>query len=1528
MKHPMTPLEKENRQLKMVDQVIEILDQKKPFDTIMTEIAGLLPTIYDIPHILSVRIKIDGKAFTNASFEESIWSEKQKMDFPDQTKGSVEFFYTRDYLESTHGSGFALGNAFISKISNVLTGFISRFKLEKLYYDNRERLKELKSINLANAILKKHKTLEESLQEICSLLPEAWQYPRHTVARITFDEKVYKSKRFKETPWGMKQFFETPDNKKGMLEIFYLKEFPEAHEGPFLKEERSLLDILASIISGTYSNQSLQDLLIKNSERLKELRGINKTSEILTQSKSIEESLEIVCSILPEAWQYPEFTVARIKFGEKVFASPNFRETRWVQRQEFETPGNKKGEIEIFLLKEFPEADEGPFLKEERNLLINLANLIAGSATSEIFNKLLNENKERLKELKAINRTSQLIAEGKPVDETLTEIAKILPRSWQYPKHTKVKILFEGKEYTTPGYKDTPWAQKENFITIDNKKGCIQVVYLKEFPKSYEGPFLKEERNLLVNIGKLIGGYLNNYKGREIYRKNLLGKKEQGHHEEFRKSLITNKRPLQLFFNQQLIDKYIYLDMMKYKVREILFVATLYDAFILENEDSFFEQFMGEIYQYSLFSLPRITGVTTPEEALAVLGTKSFDLVVLMVGLDRELPVSLSKKIKQKVPSLPIYLLLNQKSQINYFEDLVASSNTLDKLFVWNGDSQIIFALVKSIEDKANVSNDTQVGLVRVILLVEDSPLYYSKYLQILYSIVFGQVQQLLPEVEKNELDKICKMRSRPKILLATNYEDAMDLFNRYKDFMLCVISDIEYDRDGKPDKTAGIKFIQYVKSHILNLPIILQSADDKNKGQADKQGVQYINKNSETLLNDLKSYLTYYLGFGDFIFRDKKGNAIATAKTIREFERLLGEIPDESFYLHAVENQLSIWLMARGEIQLAKTLNPIKIGSIDEVAKSRKQTLDALKKYREEKKKGKILGFDETATIDEKNIVTFAGGSFGGKGRGLAFINTLIYNLDFPSFSDQINIRAPKTVIIGTDEFDSFILNNSLYDKIMGQELSFDFIKQHFINAKLTAALEEKLSFFLEQVNKPIAVRSSSLSEDSFTQPFAGIFHTYIVPNSTENKALVAEKLKQAIKLVFASIFSDEAKGYFKAIHHKVEDEKMAIVLQELVGNQFGDYYYPHISGTACSFNYYPVAHMEPNEGFAMAAFGLGSYVVEGMNSYRFSPKYPNVDMYTPKDLINSSQVKFYAVDCSKNDVDYSLEGELASLALLDISEAENHGSLKHCVSVYDPQNDRIVPGLSAAGPRILNFANILKYNYIPLASTLEMLLGTIKEALGSPVEIEYCVDLSRSENGLATFYLLQIKPMVDNQSKTSFDLSQYKKSDILLYSKTSLGNGEVTDICDVIYVDKEKFDKMKTMDMVGEIEYLNNLMIQQNKHYVLIGPGRWGTRDQYLGIPVNWSQISNAKIIVEASLANFPLDSSLGSHFFHNVTSMNIGYLSVLDSSNEEFINWDKLYKEKVVHETHYFRHVRLHKPLKILMNGREKESIIIEN
>ncbi len=652
----------------ILGQVIHFLKESGTLKEKLSGVCNIIQQSFADCSPLSIQIAFEGEFYKGQPFKKS---GKVNRFAPSETDTGDIFFEVYFEPHKKASIDTTLMDRFFRDLLSLIHWNISNGKLSRLTHENTERLKELKGIRRTAEILTKENSIEKSLKEICSFLPEAWQFPEFCAARIRYCDKEFTSRNFKDTPWVQKRLFETPDNQPGSIEIFYLKEFPLADEGPFLKEERDLIDNLSALISGTVSKRALGELLVQNTERLKELRGINQTSAILKESKSTAEALKYICTILPDAYQYPEYTAARIQYEGAVFTSKDFSESEIRQVQEFDTPKGSKGIIEVFYKKDFPAAGEGPFLKEERQLLINLANLIAGSATKDLLSNLLYENRERLKELHVINHTSYLISQGRPIDETLQKICYIMPRSWQFSRYTTVRITYDDRVYYSREFKDTPWRMQEKFVTFDNKQGSIEVFYLKEFPNSFEGPFLKEERQLIINLGKLISGYINNFKGKEIYGKTNPADLPAINSGNYRQSLVKNKRPLQLFFNQQSLDKYIYLDMMKYKVKEILFVATLYDAFILENEDSFFEQFMGIIYQYSLFSLPRITGVTTSEEALELLDSAHFDIVILMVGIDKETPLNLSEQIKQKRPSLPVYMLLNQKSNIKYFEDLV-----------------------------------------------------------------------------------------------------------------------------------------------------------------------------------------------------------------------------------------------------------------------------------------------------------------------------------------------------------------------------------------------------------------------------------------------------------------------------------------------------------------------------------------------------------------------------------------------------------------------------------------------------------------------------------------------------------------------------------------------------------------------------------------------------------------------------------------------------------------------------------------
>jgi hypothetical protein len=1139
------------------------------------------------------------------------------------------------------------------------------------------------------------------------------------------------------------------------------------------------------------------------------------------------------------------------------------------------------------------------------------------------FQKLRAQTLERLKELATLNKTNQIIRENKSIEETLKHICMILPDGWQYPAFTGARIIFDNKIYLSPNFEISPWLQVQEFETIDGQKGSIEICYTKKFPVFDEGPFLEEERDLLLNLASIISGYINAQQA-----KTIIGKQPRRPDLKPKESVqpIHSRQLLQKFLNKNNSDRDIYHDLMTFKVKEILLISNLYDAYSIEREGRFSEHVLGHYHQLNLTAVPRITGVTTADEAFEVLRSKHFDLIIFMVSVDRVTPTELSRKIKKEFPYIPIYFLLNSNSEIAYFLNESKTSLSIDRIFSWNGDSNVFFSMIKMVEDRINTDNDTHVGLVRVILLVEDSPKYYSRYLPMLYKIVMEQTRRIIDDVSTDELYKVLRMRARPKILLASTYEEATKILTDYKEYMLCLISDVKFERNGKLDENAGIELVRFAKELISELPTIIQSSDPENAQMAYRYKSTFIDKNSETLSQDFQSFITHYLGFGNFIYRDRFGKQIAQARTLKEFETNLRTIPPESLLYHARRNHFSLWLMARGEIRVAKIISPKKVSDYDSPEELREEIITMIQQFRNEQNTGKIIPFEEQAIADEKNIVSLADGSLGGKGRGLAFISLLINNYDFSQHVPDINIRTPKTSLIGTEEFQLFIERNNLHELAV-KETSYENIKKTFIEGKLTPTLVRRLKTLLEVINKPLAVRSSGLFEDSLAQPFAGIFETYVLPNNHPDIEIRLQQLTDAIKLVFASVYSEVARGYVRAINYQIEEEKMAVVIQELVGKQHEAYYYPHISGVAQSYNFYPFAHMQPEEGFAITALGLGKHVVEGNKAYRFSPKYPTLDINTPKDQFKNSQVNFLAVDLNKKDPNL-LEGDMAGLTQLDLSDAERHGTLRHCASVYSADNNTIYPGISKPGPRIVNFANILKYNYTPLAKTLEVVLDVVKEALGTAVEIEFALDLDRDSQGRCSFYLLQVKPLIGSATDYEVDMDSIEKESIMLYSAKGMGNGLIRDIKDVIYINREAFDKRHTEEMANEVARLNEKMMQQNKPYILIGPGRWGTRDKWIGIPVNWPQISKAKVIVETSFEDFPLDASSGSHFFHNVTSMNVGYFTVQPELETGFINWEMLNDQILVESTKFFNHIQFEKPLMVRMDGKKRISVITLN
>ncbi len=990
--------------------------------------------------------------------------------------------------------------------------------------------------------------------------------------------------------------------------------------------------------------------------------------------------------------------------------------------------------------------------------------------------------------------------------------------------------------------------------------------------------------------------------------------------------MAEEKIELSNIYRRRLTDRDIFQELMSFKVKEVLLIANYYDSYSIVREGRFFDKIIGEYLQLNLFTSPRITSVANCEDALTILQERSFDMVIIMAGLDKQLPVIVSEKIYGIIPELPVLLLVNNNADLKFFDDKGGNTEHIDRVFVWNGDTRVFLAMIKYVEDKMNVENDVKVGDVRVILLVENSRKYYSRYLPLLYSIVMRQTQAILSEDTGDQIYKIMKMRVRPKILLAVNYEDAVDIFDKYVDNIICVISDVKYDKEGVPDVNAGVELIKYVKSK-SGAPTLLQSSDPANSRKAIEVEADFIDKNSDSLSMEIHNFIHQKLGFGDFIFRNARGIKVAEASNMKEFLSCIKTVPAESLLHHARRNGISTWLMARGEISIAKKLRPFRIEDFDSSSKLREAIIGAFEDVKMARLRGRVVMFDSALLSSNRFIVRIGEGSFGGKGRGMAFLSNFIENIDFKNNISGLNISIPPTAIIGAGEFTRFIEKNNLFHKAFVQK-NYEEIKELFLNSELSNEVYFRLEQYVEVMDRPLAVRSSGLFEDSLLQPFAGVYATYILPNNHPDKGERFRQLSTAVKLVYASMFSGPAKAYFDAVNYKIEEETMAVIIQELVGQQAHNRFYPYISGVAQSYNYYPFSYMKPEDGFAVLAVGLGKYVVGGEKAWRFCPTYPNLELNSIKDQIKDSQNYFYALDLENKNIDLANDGEEAGIVKLDIKEAEEDGNLRHCCSVYDYQNERLITDMSVKGPRVLNFSNILKYDYIPLAETLEILLRFFKEAMGAPVEIEFAVDLDRGKRDLPTLYLLQIKPLIRLENHVDISFDNVDPENVIVQSVKGMGNGRIETIRDVIYMDTEKFNKLDTHEMAHEIAELNKQFDDDNGEYVLIGPGRWGTRDRFTGIPVLWSQISHARVVVEMGLKEFPLEASLGSHFFHNVTSMNVGYFSVYHESKTEWVNFDILQKQEVISSSKYFIHVRFKKPLIILMDGKSQKAVITFN
>ncbi|MBZ0203022.1 MAG: DUF5752 family protein [Ignavibacteria bacterium] len=981
------------------------------------------------------------------------------------------------------------------------------------------------------------------------------------------------------------------------------------------------------------------------------------------------------------------------------------------------------------------------------------------------------------------------------------------------------------------------------------------------------------------------------------------------------------KEELKSIFKIHKSDNEIYHDLAQYHVREILLVTSLYDAFILEEEEKLNEKIFGEYYNLDLSNVPRITNASDENEVETFLKQKYFDFVIITMRTQNMTPLELAEMVKNIKPNLPVFLLLYDNSDIAFVNKMRDKIGIFERVFVWNRDTKVFLAIVKYFEDKRNTENDTKVGLVRVILLVENSIRYYSRYLPILYNEIIKQTQRLITRDNLDGMKKILRMRARPKVLMAFTYEEAIEIYEKYKENLLCVISDVRYPHGGSLDEEAGIKLLKQIKMKDPDLPFLLQSSESGIAEIAAANEVSFINKNSDTLSEDLTDFVLNNLGFGDFIFRDREGIEISRANSLEEFKSQLKNVPSQSVLYHGTRNHFSAWLMARGEIQIAENLERLKVTDFPDADAIRNHIIKLTKNIETTVSRGGVVEYNKKFIDEDNMILRLGNGSFGGKGRGIAFINTLLQSKELFRGIGDVSVNIPRTSIIGIDEFDKFISGNSLSN--IYRKYSYEEVKKIFLKKDLSDELMFKLRSYVDKVKAPLAVRSSGMFEDSISESFSGIFQTFLIPNNHPSPIERLKNLTDAIKLVYASVYSSHSRSYFEAINYRIDDEKMAVVIQEIAGNNFGDVFFPHISGVAQSYNFYPISRFKPEEGICIAAVGLGKYVIDAEKAYRFCPKFPKVDISDPETALRESQSFLYAIDMSKQ-LSNLAESEDITLKRIDIAEAEKLGVLDDVVSVFDPQDNKLKVGLNFNGPRIINFAGVLKYDSFPLAKVLSRLLEIIESSMGLPVEIEFAVSLDEDK---PCFYILQLKPLIRSSEYYSVDADELNKENLILYTERGMGNGKIDNLSDIIYADQDLFNKAETQQMAIELEKLNEKMRKEGRNYVLIGPGRWGTRDRWLGIPVNWTQISNAKIIVETDLEDFRVDASLGSHFFHNITSMNIGYLTVHQTNGRDFIDWDYLKSIKPENTTDHFVHLHFEKPFTILMDGKKSLSVILK-
>ena len=978
-------------------------------------------------------------------------------------------------------------------------------------------------------------------------------------------------------------------------------------------------------------------------------------------------------------------------------------------------------------------------------------------------------------------------------------------------------------------------------------------------------------------------------------------------------------------YDNQRRERNIYHDLMRDRVQEILLVGSLYDSFVVESDGVLTEQIYGEYFKLNLNTIPRITCAYTEESAIELFRDGRFDLIIIMASTDFDMPLRLATSMKSIWPDIPILLMVTDNSSLAMLDMSRLELAAFNRIFVWNGYSKLFVGMIKYIEDWRNVEADTQAGQVRVVLLIEDSVRYYSRYLPVLYRVVLKQTQALIEGEQITEINKLMSIRARPKVLLANTYEEALKLFEKYKPYLLTVITDIRFHRNGEFDDNAGFEFLKFVKQELPDLPMLVQSSETDVREKANAFGASFIDKNSESLEMELAAFFQANLGFGNFVFRMPNGAEIGRAGNMNEFTQKLNEIPIESLLYHAEHNHFSAWLMARGEIHVAKLMKPYKIADFSSPEELRQFIVNMIEQIRAAHSRGIVPNFDPEMVKHSRYLFKIADGSIGGKGRGLLFIRSFLDNFDFSQYVPGIEISMPNTAFIGIDEFEHFLESNGLWSWAYYDKEAQD-LRSVFVQKPLSQKLENNLRQLLSVSKGPLAVRSSGLFEDMLMVPFSGVYDTYILPNNHPDGEVRLRQLSMAVKLIYASLFSKEARAYFEAANYNLEEERMAVIIQELAGSQHGDYFYPHVSGVAQSFNYYPISYIKPNDGLCIAALGLGTYLVTGGTAFRFCPRYPKLDIELLEHPLENTQRSFHALSLRDNNPDL-LKGEMASLSELPIDVAENDRYFSMFASTWDALDQRFVPGVSANGHRIIDFANILKHEAYPFAKAIDIALDIGTRSMGTPVEIEYALNFSDNKQE-PTLYLLQLKPLIHPEDHIEIDLSSINKEACFLLSRNCMGNGRDLNIHNIVWVDPRKFQRGETLEIAAEIEELDSFARKENFDYLLIGPGRWGTRDRWLGVPVSFDQISHARVIVEMDLPGFVVDSSLGSHFFHNLTTMHIKYMKITQGSDEDFIDLEWLYSLEPRIRTKHCVLTELKNPLDMRFDGRNSKGAIFKS